>query len=142
MVVTDSGQAYVGESDSVSRGRDTRTPNGSFRQHSAKDLWRDVGLDLIDDARLQRRPIERCAALNDEAVEVPVPELVNQGDKIDMAVPVREGGYLAPRSRKGSVLVWVPLAGGYQGGDAARVGDDAGIEGCAQVGYSDRKSVV
>ena len=63
MVVTDSGQAYVGEFDSVSRGRETWTPNGSFCQHSAKDLWRDVGLDLIDDARLQRRPIERCAAL-------------------------------------------------------------------------------
>lgn len=53
-----------------------------------------------------------------------------------MAVPVREGGYLAPRSSKGPVLVWVALAGGYQSGDAACTGDDMGIERCAQVGVA------
>ena len=97
-ILSDPGDHGIFQLHSLVRESDPQTADRRLCRCSAKELRGDIGLDLLDSSALQRRPVQRAAALQQYAVDVLSAQPLHQGRQIHMAFPCPAG------SRPGSRL--------------------------------------
>ena len=104
-------KGLVGQRDPISHHR--RFPA------AAKELWGQIGLYLPHDPALKRSPVQRPAALQQNAVDVLRAQLCHQRAEVQMALPLRNHQYLAAGVEIGAMPVGIAFGGGQNGGRGA-----------------------